>query len=113
MRILVIDVGGIHPVRNVVGGDFLHLVRLGVRAADDPLVRDSIAVMDRVRKRDLPQGPGWHRYNHDGYGQKEDGSAFDGTGVGRSWPILTGEMPPFGVTRITCRPQNLSKASKN
>jgi glucoamylase len=83
--------GGTHPARNIVGGDFLHLVRLGIRAADDPLVRDSIAVMDRVLKRDLPQGPGWRRYNHDGYGKKEDGSAFDGTGVGRSWPILTGE----------------------
>jgi glucoamylase len=83
--------GGLHPARNVVGGDFLHLVRLGIRAADDPLVRDSIAVIDRLLKRDLPQGPGWRRYTHDGYGQKEDGSAFDGTGVGRSWPILTGE----------------------
>jgi glucoamylase len=83
--------GGLHPARNVVGGDFLHLVRLGIRAADDPLVRDSIAVIDRLLKRDLPQGPGWCRYNHDGYGQKEDGRAFDGTGRGRAWPILTGE----------------------
>jgi glucoamylase len=83
--------GGVHPAKNIVGGDFLHLVRLGIRAADDPLVRDSVAVMDRLLKRDLPQGPCWRRYNHDGYGQKEDGSAFDGTGVGRAWPILTGE----------------------
>lgn len=83
--------GGLHSARNVVGGDFLHLVRLGVRAADDPLVRDSIAVIDRVLKIDLPQGPCWRRYNHDGYGQKSDGGAFDGTGVGRAWPILTGE----------------------
>ncbi|MEO8614068.1 MAG: glycoside hydrolase family 15 protein [Luteolibacter sp.] len=83
--------GGVHPARNVVGGDFLHLVRLGIRAADDPIVRDSIKVIDRVLKHDLPQGPCWRRYNHDGYGQKDDGSAFDGTGVGRSWPILTGE----------------------
>ena len=83
--------GGFRPARNVVGGDFLHLVRLGIRAADDPLVRDSIAVMDRLLKHDLPQGPGWRRYNHDGYGQKQNGSAFDGTGVGRCWPILTGE----------------------
>jgi glucoamylase len=44
-----------------------------------------------VLKRDLPGGPCWRRYNHDGYGQKDDGSAFDGTGVGRAWPILTGE----------------------
>jgi glucoamylase len=83
--------GGLHPARNVVGGDFLHLVRLGIRGADDPIVRDSVEVIDRVLKRDLPQGPGWRRYNGDGYGQKEDGSAFDGTGVGRCWPILTGE----------------------
>jgi glucoamylase len=83
--------GGLHPARNVVGGDFLHLVRFGIRDANDPLIRDSIEVIDRVLKRDLPQGPGWRRYNHDCYGQKDDGSAFDGTGVGRCWPILTGE----------------------
>ncbi len=83
--------GGIHPARNIVGGDFLHMVRLGIRAADNPIVRDSIEVLDRVLKYDLPQGSGWRRYNHDGYGQKADGSAFDGSGVGRCWPILTGE----------------------
>ena len=83
--------GGLHPARNVVGGDFLHLVRFGIRGPNDPIVRDSIEVIDRVIKRDLPQGPGWRRYNHDGYGEKDDGRAFDGTGVGRCWPILTGE----------------------
>ncbi|HEV7924866.1 MAG TPA: glycoside hydrolase family 15 protein [Verrucomicrobiae bacterium] len=83
--------GGLHPARNVVGGDFLHLVRLGIRSPRDPIVLDSIEVLDRVVKHDLPQGPGWRRYNHDGYGQKDDGSAFDGSGVGRCWPILTGE----------------------
>ena len=83
--------GGLHPARNIVGGDFLHLVRLGIRAANDPLIVDSIAVIDSLLKFDLPQGPGWRRYNFDGYGQKEDGSAFEGTGIGRSWPILTGE----------------------
>jgi len=83
--------GGQRLARNVVGGDFLQLVRLGLRAANDPLVVDSVMVIDHALKRDLPQGPCWRRYNHDGYGQKDDGSAFDGTGVGRSWPILTGE----------------------
>jgi glucoamylase len=83
--------GGLHPARNIVGGDFLHLVRLGIRSADDRLVRDSIEVLDSQLRVELPQGPGWRRYNHDGYGQKEDGSAFDGAGVGHCWPILTGE----------------------
>src|SRR5260370_5601307 len=89
--IQVANGGGLHPARNVVGGDFLHLVRFGIRDAHDPLVRASVKVIDRVFKHDLPQGPGWRRYNHDGYGQKDDGSAYDGTGVGRCWPILTGE----------------------
>ena len=83
--------GGLHPARNIVGGDFLHLIRYGIRRPDDPLVCDSIEVIDRILKHDLPQGPGWRRYNHDGYGQKDDGGAYDGTGVGRCWPILTGE----------------------
>ena len=81
----------LYPARNIVGGDFLHLVRLGIRDPNDPIVRDSIEVIDRVIKRDLPQGSCWRRYNHDGYGQKDDGSAYDGTGVGRAWPIFTGE----------------------
>src|SRR3989441_1047815 len=83
--------GGLHPARDVVGGDFLHLVRFGIRDPNDAIVRDSIEVIDRVLKHELPQGPAWRRYNHDGYGQKDDGGAFDGTGVGRCWPILTGE----------------------
>lgn len=89
--IQVANGGGLRPARNVVGGDFLHLVRLGIRRADDPIILDSIRVIDRVTRRDLPGGPCWRRYNHDGYGQKDDGGAFDGTGIGRSWPILTGE----------------------
>jgi glucoamylase len=89
--------GGQFPARNVVGGDFLALVRLGIRDANDPLVRDSVKVIDQVIKHDLPDGPGWRRYNHDGYGQKDDGSAFDGTGVGRCWPILTGERGHYAL----------------
>ncbi len=90
-EVAIANSGGKYPARNIVGGDFLHLVRLGIRDAKDPLITDSIAVIDKVTKRDLPQGPCWRRYNHDGYGDKPDGSAFDGTGEGRSWPILTGE----------------------
>ncbi len=90
-EIVLANGGGTHPARNVVGGDFLQLVRLGLRAADDRLITDSLAVIDQVLKRELPQGPGWRRYNHDGYGQKPDGGAYDGVGEGRAWPLLTGE----------------------
>jgi glucoamylase len=91
VMISVANGGGLYPARNVIGGDFLYLVRLGILDPNDPVVRDSIQVVDRVIQYDFPPGPCWRRYNHDGYGQKDDGSAFDGTGEGRSWPILTGE----------------------
>lgn len=91
LTLQVANGGGAHPANMIVGGDFLHLVRFGLRPADHPPVRASLEVIDRLLKHDLPQGPAWRRYNHDGYGQKDDGTGFDGTGVGRCWPILTGE----------------------
>jgi len=97
-RIQLANGGGLHLARNIVSGDFLHLVRFGIRSANDPIIRDSIAVIDRVIKRDLPQGPCWRRYNHDGYGEKDDGGAFDGDGVGRCWPILTGERGHYELS---------------
>ncbi len=83
--------GGDFPARNIVDAGFLQLVRLGIRRWNDPVIVDSVAVVDAVLRRDLPQGPCWRRYNHDGYGQHADGNAFNGAGEGRSWPLLTGE----------------------
>ena len=83
--------GGNHPARDVVDAGFLQLVRLGIVDAHDSDVVDSVTVVDAILKRDLPQGPCWRRYNHDGYGEHADGNAFDGSGEGRSWPLLTGE----------------------
>lgn len=81
--------------REVIDGGFLELVRYGVRRADDPLVVDSLKVVDAVLKRDLPQGPGWLRYNWDGYGDRPDGGPFLGWGQGRVWPLLTGERAHY------------------
>jgi glucoamylase len=41
----------------------------------------------------------WHRYNGDGYGEHEDGRPFDGTGIGRGWPLLVGERAHFELAR--------------
>jgi glucoamylase len=49
--------GELNPGRNIIGCHFLHLVRLGIRDANDPIVHASIEVIDRVIKRNLPQGP--------------------------------------------------------
>jgi glucoamylase len=89
--ICITNGGAERPARNVVSNEFLDLVRYGIRDASDPLIVASVAVIDAVLKRDLPQGPSWRRYNHDGYGPKDDGSPFDGAGTGRCWPLLGGE----------------------
>ncbi len=81
--------------RQIVDAGFLELVRYGVRRADDPLIADSLKVVDALLKRDLPQGPGWLRYNGDGYGQKADGGPYQGWGQGRVWPLLTGERAHY------------------
>jgi glucoamylase len=77
--------------REIIDAGFLELVRYGVRRADDPLIADSLKVVDAVLKRELPQGQGWLRYNFDGYGQRPDGGPYEGWGQGRVWPLLTGE----------------------
>jgi glucoamylase len=80
-----------YPGREIVDAGFLELVRYGIRRADDAVVQDSLRVVDAVLKVDTPCGPCWRRYNHDGYGQRDDGKAYQSWGVGRPWPLLSGE----------------------
>lgn len=75
----------------LVDPSFLDLVRYGVRAAEDPHVLKTVPVVDALLCVETPCGPVWHRYNGDGYGEREDGAPYDGMGVGRAWPLLTGE----------------------
>lgn len=80
---------------HIISPDSLALVRFGLRAPDDPRILNTIRVIDALLKVQLPQGPCWYRYNGDGYGEHKDGSAFDGTGIGRAWPLLAGERAHY------------------
>jgi glucoamylase len=80
--------------RDIIDAGFLELSRLGMFSADDPVFANSLSVVDATIKSDTDSGPGWHRYNGDGYG---DGST-DGhpwaplnKGTGHLWPALTAE----------------------
>jgi glucoamylase len=86
---------GQFPVADIVSPDVLCLVRFGLRTAGDPRIVNTVRVIDQLLKVDTPHGPCWHRYSHDGYGEHEDGSPFDGTGIGRAWPLLTGERAHY------------------
>ncbi len=83
------------PATEIVSPDALALVRFGLRRADDPHIVNTVKVIDALLKVETPKGPAWHRYNDDGYGEHEDGSPFDGKGIGRVWPLLTGERAHY------------------
>jgi glucoamylase len=85
------------PASQVVSPDALALVRFGLRAPSDPRILNTLRVIDALLKVETPFGPLWRRYNGDRYGEHEDGDPFDGVGVGRPWPLLTGERAHYEI----------------
>ena len=83
--------------KDLLGLEYLYLVRLGLRAPDDPRIRDTTRLIDAELRVELTGGPYYRRYNEDGYGEHDDGSAFDGTGIGRAWPLLSGERGLYAL----------------
>ncbi|HUL28936.1 MAG TPA: glucan 1,4-alpha-glucosidase, partial [Thermodesulfobacteriota bacterium] len=83
------------PAAHIISPDALALVRFGLRAPDDPRIVNTVKVIDALLKVETPYGPAWHRYNDDGYGEHADGSPFDGAGIGRAWPLLSGERAHY------------------
>jgi len=86
---------GLERASHIISPDALALVRFGLRKADDPKILNTIKVVDALLRVKLPQGPCWYRYNDDGYGEHADGRPFDGTGIGRPWPLLSGERAHY------------------
>lgn len=86
-----------YPATHIISPDALALVRFGLRAPDDPRILNTVKVIDALLKVETPLGPCWHRYDGDGYGEHADGSPFDGTGIGRLWPLLTGERAHYEI----------------
>jgi len=77
--------------------DALALVRFGLRDGNDPRILNTIKVIDAKLRTDTPYGPCWHRYNKDGYGEDENGNPYVGHGIGRAWPLLTGERAHYEI----------------
>ncbi|TSA83159.1 glucan 1,4-alpha-glucosidase [Deinococcus detaillensis] len=83
----------------LVSLDFGYLVRMGMRNAADPRIQNSLKVVDGELRCETPSGPLYYRYQHDGYGNTADGGPFLGQndGIGRPWPLLTGERGHLAV----------------
>ena len=103
------DSGPTVDQRKVVDPSYLELVRLGVKPASDPVVRNTVSVVDQQLASGNASGRYfWHRFNFDGYGEKKDGSQWDigfppnpteiwanNTTIGRNWPIFGGERGEY------------------
>lgn len=86
--------------RAVIDAGFLELVRLGLKPFNNPAITESLPVVDATIEANTPNGPGYHRYNGDGYG--DNGStgqpwATTDTGTGHLWPVLDGERGEYDV----------------
>jgi glucoamylase len=88
--------------RAVVDAGFLELSRLGALPAGDPDILASLPVVDATIRSSTSSGPGWHRYNGDGYGDRaSDGRPWapTGQGTGHLWPVLSGERGEHSIQR--------------
>jgi glucoamylase len=86
--------------RSVMDAGFLELVRLGELPANDPTVAASIPVLDATIESSTANGPGWHRYNGDGYGDEAGTGtpwAPSGQGTGHLWPALSVERGEYDL----------------
>ena len=80
--------------REVIDAGFLELVRLGELPSTDADVIQSLPIVDAKIRTATTSGPGWHRYNGDGYGDRgNDGRPWapSGVGTGHLWPALSAE----------------------
>jgi glucan 1,4-alpha-glucosidase len=80
--------------RTVIDAGFLELSRLGALPANDADILRSLPIVDTTIRSTTPSGPGWHRYNGDGYGDRStDGRPWapSGQGTGHLWPALSSE----------------------
>ena len=86
--------------RSIIDAGFLELVRLGLKPANDATIANSLKVVDATIETTTPSGPGWHRYNGDGYGDDATtGRPWPTTnqGTGHVWPLLTEERGEFDL----------------
>jgi glucan 1,4-alpha-glucosidase len=104
--------------REIIDAGFLELVRLGIRDPHEEVIENSVAVVDETIRVETPHGPGWYRYNGDGYGEVGEGEPDEGApwtleaqGSGRLWPIFSGERAEYemlaGTDEGPLAPENL------
>ena len=89
--------------RTVTDPSYLELVRLGVKRWNDPVIRNTVKVVDSRLAENTPNGRFWHRFDFDGYGERRDGGPWDISEpdtfqtIGRLWPLFAGERGEYDL----------------
>jgi glucoamylase len=94
--------GGRHDEREIIDAGFLELTRLGVKPFTDQRIAESLPEVDAIIKGASPSGDMYHRYNFDGYGERDDsckGFPAHHAGKGGFWPLLNGERGEYELIR--------------
>ncbi len=101
------------PAASIVSLDALAFVRFGLRAADDPRILSTLKVdrrhaqgrdPARARVASLPGRP---------LRRARRWQAYDGTGIGRAWPLLTGERAHYELAAgRRPRPRTLARRAR-
>ena len=96
-QITLANGGGTYDERDIVSADFLELVRQGIFPAGSPYITSSLTAIDTTISQTINGNRYWFRYDHDGYGEHQDDTDYDGSGVGRLWPLFSGERGIYTV----------------
>lgn len=103
-RIELNNNAGTFQENEIVDAGFLELVRLGIKSPNDLLIEKSLKVVDEILRVNTPNGEGFYRYNHDGYGEMADGRPWNWdlkyTGKGHLWTLLSGERGQYELARF-------------
>lgn len=95
--ITIANGGNTYPQTDIIDQGFLSLVRLGLIAPSNPVIRNSLQVVDQAIRVNTPNGPSFYRYNHDRYGNYANGAPYNGSGHGGLWPVLDGERGEYDL----------------
>jgi len=108
---------GFFDEREIVDAGFLELVRLGIKPADDPLIVKSLKIIDEKIRVATPNGDAFYRYNHDGYGEMDDGRRWNWNGKysgrGRLWALLSGERGQYELAKCAAPDTPIKATAKN
>src|SRR5450755_535708 len=89
--------GGSHDDRTVVDPSFLELVRLGIKSPTATDITSTLPVVFSLNDTTTTEGPVWHRYDFDGYGETSSGADYTGSGTANPWPVFAGERGEYDV----------------